>query len=123
MDRHSFQPGEEVIWLKNIGGFVMPVLATVIAITSKRVTITASDPDEKGEGVVTRHVQAASLQPKERSEPRRQPGRGAVRGRRAVKRVPPAEAAFEDRYPNISSWVQDGWIEIGHDDCGRPFLR
>jgi hypothetical protein len=24
-------------------------------------------------------------------------------------------ALFEERYPNIAAWVQDGWIEIGHD--------
>ncbi len=37
--------------------------------------------------------------------------------------VTAAADSFEARYPNIASWVQDGWIEIGHDDCGRPFLR
>ena len=26
------------------------------------------------------------------------------------------------RYPNITTWVQDGTIEIGHGDWGRPFI-
>jgi hypothetical protein len=30
---------------------------------------------------------------------------------------------FETRYPNIAAWVQDAWVEIGHDDCGRAFVR
>ena len=31
--------------------------------------------------------------------------------------------SFEARYPNIAGWVQDGWIEMGRDDCGRAFVR
>jgi hypothetical protein len=118
MAGHSFRPGEEVIWLKGVGGFVFPVLARVVALTPKRVTITADDPDERGEGVVTRHVRPSSLQPKETPARRR-----ASRDRHAAKGGPPAGDSFEARYPHIASWVQDGWIEIGHDDCGRPFLR
>jgi hypothetical protein len=30
---------------------------------------------------------------------------------------------FEDRYPNITGWVQDGWIELGRDDYSRSFVR
>jgi len=33
------------------------------------------------------------------------------------------DASFESRYPHISSWVKDAWVEIGHDDCGRAFVR
>jgi hypothetical protein len=123
MAGHSFRPGEEVIWLKNVCGFVTPVLARVVAVTPKRVTIAADDPDEKGEGVVTRHVHPVNLQPKGEGDPRRRPARGASHGRRAVNGGPPASDTFEGRYPHIASWVQDGWIEIGRDDCGRPFLR
>ena len=64
MAGQPFRPGDEVIWMKSVGGgFVAPVLATVVAVTPKRVTIRADDPDEKGEGVVIRHVRPASLQP------------------------------------------------------------
>lgn len=30
---------------------------------------------------------------------------------------------FDQRYPNIAAWVQDGWIELGHDDFSRSFIR
>ena len=30
---------------------------------------------------------------------------------------------FEERYPNIAAWVQDGWIEMGSDDYSRSFVR
>ena len=117
-----FRPGEEVIWLKNTGGFVFPVSARVVAVTPKRVTITADDPDERGQGLVTRHVRPSSLQPREAATGHR-PARGASRGGRGSEEAPPAGDSFEARYPHIASWVQDGWIEIGRDDCGRPFLR
>jgi hypothetical protein len=123
MAQQPFRPGDKVIWLKNSGGFVFPVLATVVAVTPKRVTITANDPDEKGEGIVTRHVRPASLQPSVGGTAQRRTARGVSRGSRPVKKPPPALDSFEARYPHIASWVQDGWIEIGHDDCGRPFLR
>jgi hypothetical protein len=122
MAGRSFQPGEEVIWLKNAGGFVFPVPATVVAVTPKRVTIMATDPDEKGEGVVTRHVRPSNLRPKW-EEAARPPARGTSAGSRRGQGAPPAGDTFADRYPHIASWVQDGWIEIGRDDCGRPFLR
>jgi hypothetical protein len=124
MAGYPFRPGDEVLWLKSAGGgFVWPVLATVVAVTPKRVTITADDPDEKGEGIVTRHVRPDSLQPTAKREVPRRPSRGASRSSRRGKETPPASDTFEARYPHITSWVQDGWIEIGHDDCGRPFLR
>jgi hypothetical protein len=119
MARHSFQPGDTVIWLRDVGsGFVFPVRATVVGVTPKRVTITANDPDEKGEGVVTRHVSPASLQPHIG-----RPKRAVSRGRRQPKESPPPADSFEARYPHIASWVQDGWIEMGRDDCGRSFAR
>jgi hypothetical protein len=124
MAGNRFRPGDQVLWLKNAsGGYVFPVLAKVVAVTPKRVTIQADDPEEKGEGVVTRHVRPASLQPKaERAAPARR-SRGVSRSMRSSKNPSTAFETFEGRYPHISSWVQDGWIEIGHDDCGRPFLR
>lgn len=30
---------------------------------------------------------------------------------------------FDEQYPNIANWVQDGWIEIGQDDYSRSFIR
>lgn len=32
-------------------------------------------------------------------------------------------ALFDEPYPNIASWVQDGWIEIGRDDFSQSFIR
>ena len=32
-------------------------------------------------------------------------------------------ALFEERYPNIAAWVQDGWIEIGHDSNSGSFIQ
>jgi hypothetical protein len=32
--------------------------------------------------------------------------------------------SFEEKYPLVSEWVkQFGWIEIGHDDYSRSFVR
>lgn len=124
MSGHSFRAGDEVIWLKNAGGnFVYPVLAKVVAVTPKRVTITADDPDEKGEGMVTRHVHPSRLQPKMEKPLPRRTSRKVSRDSRSPNEAPPASDTFEARYPHIASWVRDGGIEIGHNDCGRPFLR
>ena len=85
-----FRPGDIVIWWKGAGGgFVWPVQATVVRVTAKRVTIEADDPDEKGEGVVTRHVRPASLQ-HHRRPPGKEPPPAAVprkaRGTTAVRK-------------------------------------
>ena len=59
----AFRPGDRVIWSKAAAsGFTVPVAATVVAVTAKRVTIDADDPDERGEGVVRRSVDPARLQ-------------------------------------------------------------
>ena len=31
--------------------------------------------------------------------------------------------SFEETYPTIAQWVQDGWIEIGRDDCCTSLVR
>jgi hypothetical protein len=32
--------------------------------------------------------------------------------------------AFEEKYPLVFEWVKHfGWIEIGHDDYSRSFVR
>ncbi len=41
----------------------------------------------------------------------------------AIRTSVPASASIEDRYPTLAAWVQDGWIEIGRDDCNRSFAR
>jgi hypothetical protein len=47
-----------------------------------------------------------------------------ARDRRSSKQPSgPSPASLEARYPNIASWVQDGWIEIGRDDYSRSFVR
>jgi hypothetical protein len=30
---------------------------------------------------------------------------------------------FDEQYPNIARWVQDGWIEIGQDEYSHSFIR
>lgn len=30
---------------------------------------------------------------------------------------------FAALYPNVAAWVQDGWVEIGRDDCSHSFVR
>jgi hypothetical protein len=47
-----FKPGDRVIWWKQEGGYVVPVLSTVLAVTAKRVKIEAEDE----EGDVIRYV-------------------------------------------------------------------
>lgn len=32
-------------------------------------------------------------------------------------------ATFDEQYPNIAWWVQDGWIEIGRDEYSDSFIR
>ncbi len=124
MTDQKFQPGEQVIWLKNTGeGFVFPVLATVMAVTPKRITVQADDPDERGEGIVTRHVNPANLQPRQ-EEARKAQGRQALSRKGSPhKEARPSPDSFEARYPNIASWVQDGWIEVGRDEGGQSFVR
>jgi hypothetical protein len=114
---HSFQPGDKVIWAKGVGGFHWPVSATVVAVTPRRVTIQAYDPDEKGEGLVTRHVKPESLLPQETGSPK---GRGKRGG---PQKVAPPPNSFEGLYPHIASWVQDGWIEVGLTDYARSVVR
>jgi hypothetical protein len=124
LKEHSFQPGDKVIWLKDTGGgFFWPVLATVVAITAKRVTISADDPDETGAGIVTRSVTPSRLQPRVEQEPPRNHKKTVSRGKRQTKVAPGSVDSFEVRYPHITSWVEDGWIEIGRDDSSRSFVR
>jgi hypothetical protein len=122
---HSFRPGDAAIWWKDAGGgFVAPVSATVVAVTAKRVTIQAMDPDDTGAGLVTRHVSPARLEPQAEAPSRRRPRGPVARGKaRPQKAAAPPADSVEARYPNIASWVQDGWIEVGRDDSGRSFVR
>src|SRR5262249_18328527 len=92
-------------------------------VTARRVTIQAQDPDETGAGLVTRHVSPASLQPRAQNSGRGRPERLVAPGKGSHRKAAVSADSFEARYPNIASWVQDGWIEMGRDDCGRPFVR
>jgi hypothetical protein len=53
----AFKPGDRVVWWKQEGGYVLPVLSTVLAVTAKRVKIEAEDD----EGNVIRYVLPRSL--------------------------------------------------------------
>jgi hypothetical protein len=124
MAARTFQPGDQVIWLRNVGGgFVFPLAATVVAATPKRVTITAEDPDEKGEGLVTRHVKPANLQHRQQRAAGDRRGRSRSRGTRQTKKLPLPAGSFEAVYPHIASWVEDGWIEVGRTDWSDSFVR
>lgn len=35
----------------------------------------------------------------------------------------PQADPFATLCPNIAAWVQHGWVEIGHDDYSRSFVR
>ncbi len=60
-----FQPGDLVIWWKRIPGgeYVVPIAATVLAITARRVKILADDDGQIG----TRYVAVQSLQRRDSS--------------------------------------------------------
>jgi hypothetical protein len=59
----SLQPGDPVIWWKRVPGgpYVVPLAATVLAVTAHRVKIRA---DDDGRPVI-RYVPPASLQPRD----------------------------------------------------------
>lgn len=42
---------------------------------------------------------------------------------RRKKEQPAVVDPFAALYPNVTKWVQDGWIEVGRDDCNRSFIR
>jgi hypothetical protein len=72
----SFKPGDRVVWWKQDGGYVSPVLSAVLAVTMKRVKIEAEDED----GKVIRYVLPRSLvhhDPPPRSE-RKPPKKSAA---------------------------------------------
>ncbi len=45
----------------------------------------------------------------------------------ARKRKPEGKVETSDPflalYPHIAAWVQDGWVEVGRDDCRPSFVR
>jgi hypothetical protein len=60
-----FQAGERVVWWKRaFGGLTVPIQATVLAVTPRRIKIQAKDPDTTSETIV-RHVTPEHLQPLE----------------------------------------------------------
>src|SRR4051794_29934644 len=77
-----FKPGDRVVWWKQTpgGGSVAPVLATVLAVTAKRVKIEAEDE----EGKVVRHVLPRSIEhhataPKSGRKPPSKPASGRAK--------------------------------------------
>jgi hypothetical protein len=84
----TFKPGDRVIWWKQTpgGGYVFPVLSTVLAVTPKRIKIEA----EEEEGKVIRHVQAKSIEHHE-SPPKsgRESTKGSEGGGRKSKKSGP----------------------------------
>ena len=83
-----FKPGDPVVWWKQDGGSVLPILATVLAVTEKRVKIEA----RADEGKVVRHVLPGSIEhhaPRPKSE-RRPPGKSAAGRSKRPGRKPAA---------------------------------
>jgi hypothetical protein len=76
-----FKAGDRVIWWKQEGGYVVPVLSTVLAVTAKRVKIEADDD----QGDVIRHVAPRSIvhhapAPGPDRKPPKKPGTGVSEG-------------------------------------------
>jgi hypothetical protein len=77
----AFKPGDRVVWWKQEGGYVLPVLSTVLAVTAKRVKIEAEDD----QGDVIRYVLPRSLAhhvppPKTEQKPPKKPDAGRSKG-------------------------------------------
>jgi len=92
----TFKPGDRVVWWKQTpgGGYVFPVLSTVLAVTTKRIKIEAEDE----EGKVIRHVMSRSIE-HHASPPkaRRKPPEKSEAGR--------SKKAGEKPGPERSKWV------------------
>ena len=89
-----FKPGDRVVWWKQEGGYVLPVLSTVLAVTMKRVKIEAEDE----EGKVIRYVLPRSIEhhaPSPRSE--RKPPKKSAAGRSKGSGRKPAAVGRSDR--------------------------
>jgi hypothetical protein len=77
----TFKPGDRVVWWKQEGGYVVPVLSTVMAVTPKRVKIEAEDE----QGDVIRHVSPQSIEhhtpsPKTGRKPGKETGSSRSKG-------------------------------------------
>jgi hypothetical protein len=46
-----------------------------------------------------------------------------AKGKKGGEPSGPAPDSFEARYPNIASWVQDDWFEIGPSEGSPSFVR
>ena len=83
MPTETFKPGDRVVWWKQTpgGGYVCPVLSTVLAVTAKRIKIEAEDEG----GKVIRHVMPRSIEhlaspPEARRKPPEKSGAGRSKG-------------------------------------------
>lgn len=150
MPTETFKPGDRVVWWKQTpgGGYVFPVLSTVLAVTAKRIKIEAEDED----GRVIRHVLPRSIEhhasppetcrnPPEKSETSRSkrvhegtsPGRtkragpSVARPGRAL--TPLKDEAREERLLMeivVDAYGEDeralGWYYYLQENLGVPFL-
>jgi hypothetical protein len=102
-----FKPGDRVVWWKQDGGYVLPVLSTVLAVTVKRVKIEAEDE----EGKVIRHVLPRSIvhhAPSPRSE--RKPPKKSAAGR----------STESGRKPAVGRSKRPGQLVVWSDHVSRP---
>lgn len=83
MPTETFKPGDRVVWWKQTpgGGYVFPVISTVLAVTAKRIKIEAEDE----EGKVIRHVMPRSIEhhaspPEAHRKPPEKSGAGRSKG-------------------------------------------
>lgn len=103
----SFKPGDRVVWWKQEGGYVLPVLSTVLAVTMKRVKIEAEDDD----GKVIRYVLPRSIEhhaPPPRSE--RKPPKKSAAGR----------SKGPGRKPATGRPKRSGQLVVWSDHDSRP---
>jgi Calcium binding len=100
MPTETFKPGDRVVWWKQTpgGGYVFPILSTVLAVTAKRIKIEAEDED----GKVIRHVLPQSIE-HHASPPKsdRKPSQGAKAGRSKRPGKEPSAAQSKRSGPSV----------------------
>lgn len=109
MPSRSFQPGDRVVWWKQTpgGGYVFPVLSTVLAVTPKRVKIEAEDE----EGNVIRHVLPTSI------EHHAPPPKW---GRRTARKSEAGQSKRSGKEPASGATKQPGLLVVRSDRASTP---
>jgi hypothetical protein len=102
-----FKPGDRVIWWKQDGGFVVPVLSTVLSVTEKRVKIEAEDE----EGKVVRHVLPRSIEHHASSPPP---------DRKPPKKTNAGRAKASGRKPAVSRSERSGQLVVSSGRRSKP---